>query len=133
MNGEELAKALRYREEEAAGGGHSRPGISPFGVSRTVSTTTRCGIFWAIERPLRASFPPKISSTASRTSTRRRALSPLLVEAYGTAAERLARNAFRPGSDQRPRHLQAVRGVPRQVHPELWTEGISPSARIPPN
>ena len=45
-------------------------------------------------------------------------LSPLLVEAYGTAAERLARNAFRPGIAQRFTHLQAVRRVPDAVHSE---------------
>ena len=28
MNGEELAKALRYREEEAAGGGHASPTVA---------------------------------------------------------------------------------------------------------
>ncbi len=97
MNSEEVAKALRYREEEAAGGGHSRPGISVRRLTHSQYNNTVRDLLGDRTAPA-SQFPPEDFVNGFKNQYQAQALSPLLVEAYGSAAERLARNAFRPGS-----------------------------------
>jgi hypothetical protein len=97
MKGEELAKALRYREEESEGAGHSRPGVAVRRLTHSQYNNTVRDLLGDRTAPA-SQFPPEDFVNGFKNQYQAQALSPLLVEAYGTAAERLARNAFRAGN-----------------------------------
>jgi hypothetical protein len=97
LEGEELAKALRYREEEASGGGHASPMVAVRRLTHSQYNNSVRDLLGDRTAPA-SQFPPEDFVNGFKTQYQAQALSPLLVEAYGTAAERLARNAFRPGS-----------------------------------
>jgi hypothetical protein len=91
LEGEELAKALRYREEEASGGGHSAPAVAVRRLTHSQYNNTVRDLLGDRTAPA-SQFPPEDFVNGFKTQYEAQALSPLLVEAYGTAAERLARN-----------------------------------------
>lgn len=97
LNGEELAKAMRYREEEASGVHEARPEIAVRRLTHSQYNNTVRDLLGDRTAPA-SQFPPEDFVNGFKNQYQAQSLSPLLVEAYGTAAERLARNAMRPGN-----------------------------------
>ena len=115
MKGPELAKALRYKEEEASGAGHGGPpAVSVRRLTHSQYNNTVRDLLGDRTAPANQ-FPPEDFVNGFKNQYQAQSLSPLLVEAYSAAAEKLARNAFRGGNARRSDSLQAVRGVPRTV------------------
>ncbi len=96
LQGDELAKALKYREEEAAGAGHERPSVVLRRLTHTQYNNTVRDLLGDQTAPA-SQFPPEDYVNGFKNQYQAQNLSPLLIEAYGNAAERLARNAFRGG------------------------------------
>jgi hypothetical protein len=96
LQGDELAKALRYREEENSGSGAARPKVVLRRLTHSQYNNTVRDLLG--ERSLPANqFPPEDFVNGFKNQYEAENLSPLLEEAYSAAAERLARNAFRGG------------------------------------
>lgn len=100
LKGEDLAKALRYREEEAAGNGARRPEIALRRLSHSQFNRTVRDLLG--DRSLPANqFPPEDFVNGFKNQNVAQGLSPLLEDAYSAAAEKLARNAFGHGDTHR--------------------------------
>jgi hypothetical protein len=100
LKGDDLAKALRYREEEAAGNGAIRPEIALRRLAHSQYNRTVRDLLG--DRSLAANqFPPEDFVNGFKNQYVAGGLSPLLEDAYSTAAERLARAAFRSGDTHR--------------------------------
>jgi hypothetical protein len=97
LRGDELAKALRYRDEEASGAGHERPAISVRRLTHSQYNNTVRDLLGDRTAPA-SQFPPEDFVNGFKNQYQAQSLSPMLVEAYGAAAEKLARNAFRGGN-----------------------------------
>jgi hypothetical protein len=97
LSGPELAKALRYREEEASGTGHERPAVSVRRLTHSQYNNTVRDLLGDRTAPA-SQFPPEDFVNGFKNQYQAQSLSPILVEAYGAAAEKLARNAFRGGN-----------------------------------
>jgi hypothetical protein len=96
LRGNELAKALRYREEEAAGNGAKRPQIAVRRLAHSQYNRTARDLLG--DRSLPANqFPPEDFVNGFKNQYVAEGLSPLLEDAYSAAAEKLARTAFRNG------------------------------------
>lgn len=99
LSGVELQAALKYREEEAAGaGGHNKPAprIELRRLTHSQYNHTVRDLLGDQTSPAGA-FPPEDFVNGFRNQAQAQSLSPLLIEAYSAAAEKLARNAFRGG------------------------------------
>ena len=98
MQGPELARALRYKEdEEASGGGHDLPRVSVRRLTHSQYNNTVRDLLGDRTAPA-GQFPPEDFVNGFKNQYQAQSLSPILVEAYGAAAEKLARNAFRGGN-----------------------------------
>jgi len=94
LTGDELAKALRYREQEASGAGATRPRIMLRRLTNSQYNNTVRDLLG--DRSLPASqFPPEDFVSGFKNQYASQSLSPLLEDAYSAAAEKLARTAFR--------------------------------------
>jgi hypothetical protein len=90
LKGEELAKALRYRDED----GGARPVVALRRLTHTQYNNTVRDLLG--ERGLPANqFPPEDFVNGFKNQFAAENLSPLLEDAYSSAAEKLAANAFR--------------------------------------
>jgi mono/diheme cytochrome c family protein len=96
LSGVELASALKYREEEAAGSGKPAPRAELRRLTHSQYNHTVRDLLGDQTLPANR-FPPEDFVNGFRNQTQSQNLSPLLVESYGAAAEQLARNAFRGG------------------------------------
>ena len=97
LSGDELAQALKYREDEAAGAGQARcrePELRRLTHSQYNHTVR--DLLGDQTAPANQ-FPPEDFINGFRNQSQAQSLSPLLIEAYSAAAEKLARNAFRGG------------------------------------
>src|SRR5207248_1902636 len=95
LKGDDLAQALRYRDEEAAGGG-SRPHIALRRLTHSQFNRTVRDLLG--DRSLPANqFPPEDFVNGFKNQYVAQSLSPLLEDCYSAAAEKLARTAFRNG------------------------------------
>jgi hypothetical protein len=92
----ELAAALRYREEEAAGRGHAAPRVELRRLTHSQYNHTVRDLLGDQTSPANR-FPPEDFVNGFRNQIQAQSLSPLLIEAYSAAAEKLARSAFRGG------------------------------------
>src|SRR5262249_10909146 len=93
---DQLAEALKYREKEAAGAGPKRAtGGRRRGPPSQYNNKGRD----PPEKPPAPSapLPPADYVNGFKNQYQAQGLTPLLVEAYSAAAEKLARNAFRGG------------------------------------
>ena len=98
MKGPELAKALRYREDEEAGlSNHDQPAVSVRRLTHSQYNNTVRDLLADRTAPA-GQFPPEDFVNGFKNQYQAQSLSPILVEAYGAAAEKLARNAFRGGN-----------------------------------
>ena len=97
LKGDELAKALRYREEEASGAGSARVEVALRRLTHTQYNNTVRDLLG--DRSLPANqFPPEDFVNGFKNQYAAQNLSPLLADAYSAAAEKLAGTAFRNGS-----------------------------------
>jgi hypothetical protein len=99
LSGDALARALKYREEEAAGEGHAPPRVALRRLTHSQYNNTVRDLLGDQTAPANQ-FPPEDFVGGFKNQYQAQNLSPLLVEAYSAAAERLARNAFQ-GGDRR--------------------------------
>ncbi len=97
MSPEELARAKEEREAEGVEA--SRPAAALRRLTHSQYNNTIRDLLDDPSAPANQ-FPPEDFLNGFKTQIQAQALSPLLVEAYSTAAERLARNAFL-GGDRR--------------------------------
>src|SRR5580700_6522862 len=96
LSGSELADALKYREMENAGNGASEPGAELRRLTHSQYDHTVRDLLGDQTSPA-MQFPPEDFVNGFLNQSRGQSLSPLLVEAYSDAAEKLARSAFRGG------------------------------------
>src|SRR3954454_1441264 len=96
LSGVELTRALKYREEENAGVGQPAPKSDLRRLTHSQYDHTVRDLLGDQTSPA-SQFPPEDFINGFRNQTRAQNLSPLLIENYSAAAERLARNAFRGG------------------------------------
>lgn len=96
LSGEELAAALKYRQFEDAGGGAVVRDAELRRLTHSQYNHTVRDLLGDQTTPS-AQFPPEDFVNGFRNQSRGQSLSPLLIEAYSAAAEKLARGAFRGG------------------------------------
>ena len=96
LSGSELAAALKYGEMENAGGGASEPGAELRRLTHSQYDHTVRDLLGDQTSPA-MQFPPEDFINGFRNQSRGQSLSPLLVEGYSNAAEKLASSAFRGG------------------------------------
>ena len=96
LSGAELAQAMKYREEEAAGQGHAAPKVALRRLTHSQYNNTVRDLLGDQTSPANQ-FPPEDFVNGFKNQYQAQNLSPLLLESYGAAAEKLARNAFRGG------------------------------------
>jgi hypothetical protein len=92
----ELASAQRYREQEDSAGSAGAADAQLRRLTHSQFNHTVRDLLGDQTTPA-AQFPPEDFINGFRNQSRGQSLSPLLIEAYSTAAERLARSAFRGG------------------------------------
>jgi hypothetical protein len=96
LQGDDLAKALRYREEEASGRGAKRTEVALRRLTHSQYNHTVRDLLG--DRSLPANqFPPEDYVNGFKNQYVAQSLSPLLEDAYSGAAEKLARAAFHKG------------------------------------
>ena len=96
LSGEALARALKYRDEEASGSGHPVPKVALRRLTHNQYNNTVRDLLGDQTFPANQ-FPPEDFVNGFKNQYQSQNLSPLLLDAYSAAAERLARNAFRGG------------------------------------
>jgi len=97
LSGEDLTRALKYREEQASGAGrHGTPQSLLRRLTHSQYNNTVRDLLGDQTKPA-LQFPPEDFVQGFKNQYQAQNLSPLLIEAYSDAAERLARNAFRGG------------------------------------
>lgn len=97
LSGEELIRALKQREEGMESG--PRPTVALRRLTHSQYNNTIRDLLGDQSTPANQ-FPPEDFVNGFKNQYQAQNLSPLLVEAYSAAAERLARNAFQ-GGDRR--------------------------------
>ena len=97
---DQVASALKYRTEEAAGQGHARPTVVLRRLTHSQYNNTVRDLLGDLTAPA-SQFPPEDYVNGFKNQYQSQSLTPLLVEAYSAAAERLARNAFRAGDSHK--------------------------------
>lgn len=100
MTGAELAEALRYgeHEERGAGGRAARPELRRLTHSQYNNTVR--DLLGENSRPADR-FPPEDFVNGFRNQIQTQGLSPLLIESYSAAAERIAQSALRGGDTRK--------------------------------
>lgn len=96
LSGVELSSALKYREEESRGSGQAIPRVELRRLTHSQFNHTVRDLLGDQTSPANQ-FPPEDFVNGFRNQTQSQNLSPLLIEAYSAASEKLARNAFRGG------------------------------------
>ncbi len=96
LSGPDLAAALKYREMENAGSGESRPRVDLRRLTHSQYNHTVRDLLGDTTQPSNQ-FPPEDFVNGFRNQGQAETISPLLMENYSTAAERLAKSAFRGG------------------------------------
>ena len=99
LSGVELTQALKYRETEASGGGPVVARLDLRRLTHSQFNHTVRDLLGDQTSPANQ-FPPEDFVNGFRNQSQAQNLSPLLIEAYSAAAERLAGDAFR-GGDKR--------------------------------
>jgi hypothetical protein len=96
LSGDELARAMKYREIEAAGAGKPAPQSDLRRLTHSQFNHTIRDLLGDQTTPANQ-FPPEDFINGFKNQSQAQSLSPLLIEAYSGAAERLARSAFQGG------------------------------------
>jgi hypothetical protein len=95
----EIAQAKKYSQEENAGIGYTRPRVELRRLTHAQYNNTVRDLLGDQTAPANQ-FPPEDFVNGYRNQIRAQSVSPLLLEAYSIAAEKLARNAFRGGDSR---------------------------------
>jgi hypothetical protein len=101
LSGNDLAAALRYREQDKEGAGEVRAGAELRRLTHSQYNHTVRDLLNDLSNPANQ-FPPEDFINGYRNQTQGQSLSPLLVESYSASAEKLAKSAFQGGDT---RHL----------------------------
>src|SRR6266851_1636736 len=96
LSGADLAQALKYRDDEAASAGRLLPREDLRRLTHSQFNNTVRDLLGDHTSPA-SQFPPEDFINGFRNQSQAQSLSPLLIEAYSAAAEKLARRAFRAG------------------------------------
>ena len=96
LSSDELAAALRFREQEENGSGAAAEDAELRRLTHSQFNHTVRDLLGDQTTPANQ-FPPEDFVNGFRNQSRGQSLSPLLIEAYSAAAERLARSAFQGG------------------------------------
>ena len=94
LRGDELAAALRYREEVASGAGMERVSVALRRLTHSQYNHTVRDLLGDNSLPA-SQFPPEDFVNGFKNQYAAQNLSPLLEDAYSAAAEKLAKRAFR--------------------------------------
>jgi hypothetical protein len=94
LSTEELAQARQYGKEEASGAGYARTNVVLRRLTNSQYNNTVRDLLGDLTSPA-SQFPPEDYVNGFKNQYQAQNMSPLLVDAYSIAAERLARNAFR--------------------------------------
>lgn len=97
MTGVELSEALAYRKREAAGEGYERERIYLRRLTHHEYNNVVRDLLGDTSQPAQQ-FPPEDFVNGFKTQYQGQSVSPLLMETYSQAAEKIARNALRRGS-----------------------------------
>ncbi len=93
----EVAEAIEYRKREAMGTGYTRARIYLRRLSHHEYNNVVRDLLGDTSQPAQQ-FPPEDFVNGFRTQYQGQSLSPLLMDAYSQAAEKIARNAVRRGA-----------------------------------
>jgi len=96
LSGDELARALAYKEEEEAGGGRKPARIELRRLTHSQYNNTVRDLLGDNSRAADR-FPPEDFVNGFRNQIQAQGLSPLLIESYSQAAEKIAAGALRGG------------------------------------
>lgn len=96
LSGDELATALRYKEEQENGGGHAPAKIDLRRLTHSQYNNTMRDLLGDNTKPADR-FPPEDFVNGFRNQIQAQGLSPLLIESYSLAAEKIAQSALRGG------------------------------------
>jgi len=96
LTGDDLAAALRYREEEESGGGRKPARVELRRLTHSQFNNTVRDLLGDNSRPADR-FPPEDFVNGFRNQIQAQGLSPLLIESYSQAAEKMATAALRGG------------------------------------
>lgn len=96
LSGDDIARALRYREDEEAGAGRKAPRGELRRLTHSQYNQTVRDLLGDASRPADR-FPPEDFVNGFRNQIRAQSLSPTLIESYSAAAEKIAQNALRGG------------------------------------
>lgn len=99
LSADEVSRALKARAADVDGAGHTRPQVALRRLTHSQYNNTVRDLLGDQSAPAHQ-FPPEDFVNGFKNQYQAQNLSPLLIEAYSTAAERLARNAFQ-GGDRR--------------------------------
>ncbi len=96
LSGDDLARALAYKEEEEAGGGRKAARIELRRLTHSQYNNTVRDLLGDNSRAADR-FPPEDFVNGFRNQIQAQGLSPLLIESYSQAAEKIAAGALRGG------------------------------------
>jgi hypothetical protein len=96
LSGDALTKALKYSDQDEAAAGSSAPATTLRRLTHSQYNNTVRDLLADQSAPANQ-FPPEDFVDGFKDQYDAQSLTPLLAEAYSTAAEKLARNAFRNG------------------------------------
>ena len=125
LSSDEMAKAQQYGKEEASGAGYQKTSVVLRRLTNSQYNNTVRDLLGDLTSPA-SQFPAEDYVNGFKNQYQTQSISPLLVDAYSIAAEKLARNAFRgryPLSDS----LQAVGGVRGGIRARVWPESLPTS------
>src|ERR1700730_17579423 len=98
LSDDELAKARQYGKEEASGAGYAKTNVVLRRLTNSQYNNTVRDLLGDLTSPA-SQFPPEDYVNGFKNQYQSQNMSPLLVDAYSVAAERLARNASRPAGN----------------------------------
>ena len=128
LSGADLATALKYRELESASTGAAAADAELRRLTHSQYNHTVRDLLGDQTSPA-MQFPPEDFVNGFRNQSRGQSLSPLLVEGYSNAAEKLARSAFRGGDTHGLHPLQTLWRMRKALCAGVWKEGVPASAR----
>ncbi len=96
LSGPQMDQALKYREEEAASAGKPIPQLDLRRLTHSQYNNTVRDLL-GDQTGAADQFPSEDFINGFQNQSQAQSLSPLLIESYSTAAEKLARSAFRGG------------------------------------
>jgi hypothetical protein len=114
LSTEDVREAAKFRQQEAAGAGYEKPRIYLRRLTHHEYNNIVRDLLGDTSQPAQQ-FPPEDFVNGFKTQFQGQTVSPLLMEAYSQAAEKIARNAVRRGSLPAKPTLGFVAGFGRRA------------------